>query len=80
MQTKLTLSVEKSVIDRAKKYAQQTGRSLSELVQNYLDKITGAQVEGALDEKLARLRGSVQLPANFDEQEALRSNLEEKHG
>ncbi len=80
MQTKLTLSVEKSVIDRAKKYAQQTGRSLSELVQNYLDKITATQAEGALDEKLARLQGSVQLPANFDEQEALRSNLEEKHG
>ena len=40
MTTKLTLTVEKSVIERAKLYARNTGRSLSEIIENYLDSIT----------------------------------------
>jgi hypothetical protein len=40
MTSKLTLTVEKSVIKRAKSYAKNTGRSLSELIENYLDSIT----------------------------------------
>ncbi|GEM_PF-1491281 len=37
MATKLTLTVEERIIEKAKAYAKQTGRSLSELVENYLD-------------------------------------------
>lgn len=40
MTTKLTLTVEKSIIERAKLYAKSTGRSLSELIENYLETIT----------------------------------------
>jgi hypothetical protein len=40
MTTKLTLTVEKSIIERAKSYAKNTGRSLSELIGNYLETIT----------------------------------------
>lgn len=36
MTSKLTLSIKKEVIDSAKNYAQETSRSLSELVENYL--------------------------------------------
>jgi hypothetical protein len=36
MDTKLTLTLDKSVIDAAKKLAKQSGRSLSDLVENYL--------------------------------------------
>lgn len=35
MQTKLTLRMEKEVIERAKSYARRRGSSLSELVTNY---------------------------------------------
>ena len=35
MNTKLTLSLEKKVIEDAKMYAKGTGRSLSEMVENY---------------------------------------------
>ena len=35
MNTKLTLSLEKDIIDQAKIYAKGTGRSLSEMVENY---------------------------------------------
>ena len=40
MNTKLTLTVEKSIIERAKLYAKNTGRSLSEIIENYLATIT----------------------------------------
>ena len=36
MDTKLTLTIEKDVIDRAKDYAKKKGRSLSDLIENYL--------------------------------------------
>ena len=40
MTTKLTLTVEKSIIERAKVYAKNTGRSLSEIIEKYLETIT----------------------------------------
>jgi hypothetical protein len=40
MKTKLTLTIEEGVIIRAKTYAKETGRSLSELIESYLSKIT----------------------------------------
>ena len=40
MTTKLTLTMDKSVIERAKKYAKREERSLSNLVENYLKALT----------------------------------------
>lgn len=40
MSTKLTLSIDESVIRDAKEYAQKTGRSVSQLVESYLKAIT----------------------------------------
>ncbi len=36
MTTKLTLSVEKEIIELSKEYAKKSGRSLSDLIENYL--------------------------------------------
>jgi formiminotetrahydrofolate cyclodeaminase len=78
MTTKLTLTVEKSTIEKAKSYAKHTGRSLSELVGKYLETI-------ALDEKpgtslkLKGIVGAVKLPENFDEEKELREYFENKH-
>lgn len=41
MTTKLTLSVEKAIIDKAKRYAQEHNRSLSEIVAKYLEYLAG---------------------------------------
>ncbi len=79
MTTKLTLTVEKSVIERAKLYAKNTGRSLSELIENYLITITEESIDGELSPKLQKIVGVVSLPENFDEKEELRSALEKKH-
>jgi formiminotetrahydrofolate cyclodeaminase len=79
MTTKLTLTVEKSIIERAKSYAKNTGRSLSELIENYLDTITQESGEEKLSPKLKKIVGAVKLPKNFDEEKELRSYLEKKH-
>ena len=79
MTTKLTLTVEKSVIERAKSYAKKTGRSLSELIEGYLDAITQENTEDRLSPKLGKIVGAVNLPDDFDEDAELRSALERKH-
>ncbi|HLN94557.1 MULTISPECIES: DUF6364 family protein [unclassified Flavobacterium] len=79
MTTKLTLTVEKAVIDRAKLYARNTGRSLSELVERYLETITLEEGDRVLSPKLKSLVGAVKLPDDFDETTALREAFERKH-
>ena len=79
MTTKLTLTVEKAVIEQAKSYAKNTGRSLSEIIENYLTTITTDKVENNLSPKLKKLVGAVNLPEDFDDKAALRLVLEEKH-
>lgn len=80
MNTKLTLSVEKSIIDSAKLYAKKTGKSLSEIIQNYLEKLTlDEEVDNNLSSKLSKIVGSVELPKDFNEKEELRKYMENKH-
>ncbi len=80
MATKLTLSVEESVIKRAKSYAKNTGRSLSELIESYLQSLTSDQSDSKqLSPKLKKIAGAVKLPPDFDEKQALREYLESKH-
>lgn len=40
MNTKLTLTIEQTVIEKAKKYAKDNERSLSDLIENYLKALT----------------------------------------
>ena len=43
MNTKLTLTIEKEVIEIAKEYAKDKGQSLSEMVENYFKILTSAK-------------------------------------
>lgn len=79
MITKLTLTVEKTVIERAKFYAKRTGRSLSELVESYLEQITEHESDHKISPSLKKIVGAVKLPKNFDEDKELRSYFEKKH-
>jgi formiminotetrahydrofolate cyclodeaminase len=79
MTTKLTLTVEKSIIERAKSYAKNTGRSLSELIENYLETITQDNGDEKISPKLKKIVGAVKLPKNFDEEKELHSYFEKKH-
>lgn len=80
MTTKLTLTVEKDVIERAKSYAKRTGRSLSDLIEKYLENITQEEKrDKELSPRLKKIVGSVKLPKNFNEEKALRAYFEKKH-
>ncbi|MCX8478294.1 MAG: hypothetical protein RL138_1771 [Bacteroidota bacterium] len=80
MTTKLTLTVEKSVIEKAKFYAKETGRSLSEIVEDYLVTITSEEDNTSnLSPGLKKLLGAVKLPKDFDEEAELREYFEKKH-
>jgi predicted DNA-binding protein len=79
MVTKLTLRVEKAIIERAKSYAKNTGRSLSELIESYLETLTDESTESELSPKVKNLVGSLKLPEDFNESKELRSAIEKKH-
>jgi DNA helicase-2/ATP-dependent DNA helicase PcrA len=80
MTTKLTLTVEKDTIEKAKVYARETGRSLSELIENYLESLIQEHSgKEKLSPRLAKIVGSVKLPEDFDEKKELDSYFENKH-
>ncbi|MDZ7604424.1 MAG: DUF6364 family protein [Cyclobacteriaceae bacterium] len=81
MNTKLTLTIEPSVIERAKKYARQKNRSLSDIIENYLKVITkeDANIEMETTPLVKSLRGSFKAPADFDYKKELSKGLSEKY-
>ena len=80
MTTKLTITIDDSVIDAAKAYARNSGKSLSGIVENYLKSIAVVEDTGTkLSPKVAKLLGAVKLPADFDYKKELGDALTEKY-
>lgn len=50
--SKLTLSIEKTLIEEAKKYAYETGRSLSQIIEEYLEYLVSTKWSEALSKEL----------------------------
>ncbi len=72
--------MEDAVIDSAKKYARNNGKSLSDIVENYLKSITTPQENGeGLSPKVVKLMGSVKLPDDFDYKKELSNALIKKY-
>lgn len=88
MNTKLTLSLEKEVIEQAKIYAKGTGRSLSEMVENYFRNLVSRSQNdnknvdeyGDIDPKLKKLIGIIKLPDDFDMEKTKEEYHREKYG
>jgi len=80
MNTKLTLTIDQSIIERAKSYAKGKGRSLSDIIENYLKAITTEQrVEDDISPLINSLRGSFKAPESFDYKKELSKGLSEKY-
>lgn len=81
MNTKLTLTIDQSVIERAKKYARKKERSLSDLIENYLKALTTEEFskQGELSPKVKSLKGSFNIPEDFDYKKELSERLTEKY-
>lgn len=83
MNTKLTLTIEKEVIEIAKEYAKEKGQSLSEMVENYFKLITVNRRKvnpKQLSPKVQKLRGILKTNENIDYKQILTEELSKKYG
>ncbi len=82
METKLTLRLNDSVIERAKIYAKSQRISLSKMIESYLDSLTR---EKDIDNKksitplVESLSGVINLPPGFDYKNEYADYLTEKY-
>ena len=81
MDAKLTLNIDRDIAHRAKVYAKKEGRSLSDLVENYLKLLTkNSPIEDSeYSPRVKALLGSVTLPKDFDYKRELADALVKKH-
>lgn len=82
MNTKLTLTIERDIIERAKRYAKDKNRSLSDIIENYLKILTEKEQKNEnqiLNPIVESLKGSFKMPKNMDYKKELRNRLEEKY-
>jgi hypothetical protein len=80
MTTKLTLTIDDSVISIAKKYAKLKGKSLSGIVENYLMSLTSKQnKEEIISPRILKLMGAIELPEDFDYKKELTKDLSKKY-
>lgn len=84
MNTKLTLTIEKEIIERAKRYAKEEKRSLSDIVENYLNVLTQNKSDEnserqELNPIVASLKGSFKMPENMDYKKELKKRREDKY-
>ena len=81
MNTKLTLTIEQTIIEKAKKYANEKGRSLSDIIENYLKVITKEDNHESIELTpiVESLKGSFRAPMNLDYKKELSKRLTEKY-
>lgn len=85
MNTKLTLSLDKEVIEQAKAYAKERGMSLSKFVENFLKASTvqkepGKDWEKELSPLIKSLSGVIPPLSDKEVKKEYMKHLEEKYG
>ncbi len=80
MDAKLTLNMDKEIARKAKAYAKNRGRSLSDLVEHYFKFLTREEEAEipALSPQIGSLMGSLKLPDDFDYNKELSAGLYKK--
>lgn len=82
MNTKLTLTIEQEIIERAKNYAKEKNRSLSDIIENYLKMLTTSERKQKIEKLnpiVKSLKGSFKMPKNMDYKKELQNRLQEKY-
>jgi len=81
MNTKLTLTIEQAIIEKAKKYASEKGRSLSDIIENYLKAITKEDNDEGIELTpiVKSMKGTFTAPKNIDYKKELAKALTEKY-
>ncbi len=81
MNTKLTLTIDRSVIQDAKKYAQKNRRSLSDLVENYFKILVNEEPtdQEELTPLVRSMKGAFKISRGIDYKKELTSSLSKKY-
>lgn len=80
MITKLTLTIDESVIAMSKQYARAKGQSLSQLVENYLKSVSLEVPEkDRIIPSVQKLVGVLKLPKHYDYKKELAKELARKY-
>lgn len=80
MDTKLTLILDKSIIERAKAYASTKKTSLSKLIESYLATVTSEEKSKEEISPLVKsLSGVITISENLDHKDAYSSHLANKY-
>jgi len=81
MNAKLTLKLNKNVIEKAKKYAEKRNKSLSAFVEDYFNYLTekNKKEEIKISPNVLELSGIIELPADFNLKQNYGKHLEEKY-
>ncbi|MCB0736438.1 MAG: hypothetical protein KDC92_02910 [Bacteroidetes bacterium] len=82
MQTKLTLTIDRDIIEMAKKYAKLKNRSLSKIIENYMKGLSSEMVKSA-DQSAqitSSLKGAFKTKKDFDYKTELKRRIDEKYG
>jgi hypothetical protein len=81
MDAKLTLNIDKDIARKAKVYARSNGRSLSDLVENYLKLLTkdSAIEDSEYTPRVKSLLGCISLPEDFDYKKEISDYLTKKY-
>lgn len=80
MTTKLTLSVKKEVIELSKEYAKKSGRSLSSLIEAYLNTLVNASdKKEQLGPITAKLSGIIKENSTLDYKKEFENIIFEKY-
>jgi ribosomal protein S17E len=81
MDTKLTLKLNQSVIEKAKFYAKSKKTSVSKLIENYLQSITENSSNNKQDitPVVKSLSGIIKLPKNYDSKKEYADFLTKKY-
>ena len=78
MNTKLTLNIDKQIIEEAKHYAREHGVSLSKLIETYLDSVTRiSQKKFNVTPLVESLTGII--PDQYDERQDYRNFIDKKY-
>ncbi|MEX0609108.1 MAG: DUF6364 family protein [Balneolaceae bacterium] len=82
MNKKLTLTIEEKAIKKAKKYAADEGRSLSDIVENYFKLLSESEfskTENDFSPRVTKLKGALKVAKDFNYKKVLEEELDRKY-
>jgi hypothetical protein len=80
MDTKLTLKLDKEIINRAKDYAESKKISLSKLIESYLQLLTNeSSSKEVISPLVESLSGVIELPEKYDDKDDYTNYLTGKY-